>query len=171
MATIAPTDRELPIGTVLEARYKGQTYEATIVAEGDEKRYRLDDGSGRSYKSPSSAGSALRDGKATNGWAFWHVKGSAPTSDPEGPADPGEDVPEGEPAGPAAPEAPETPDEPEGDEVADPEKELVTATAPARRSRGRRADVPVFECGECSFRADSQEALVTHFEAEHSAAA
>ena len=37
-----------------------------------------DDGSvtveGQRFTSPSSAGSFVRDGKATNGWAFWAVE-------------------------------------------------------------------------------------------------
>jgi len=68
-------DRNLQVGTRLVARYKKEEYSATVV-EGEEGglRYRLDDG--REFKSLSSAGSAVMDGVACNGWRFWSVAGS-----------------------------------------------------------------------------------------------
>jgi len=71
---MALTDRNLTPGTRLVARYKKQEYMATVV-EGEKGglRYRLEDG--REFKSPSSAGSAVMDGQACNGWRFWSLDG------------------------------------------------------------------------------------------------
>ena len=52
----------------LYARYKGEEYRAWLRRSGS---IRFD---GKTYGSPSAAGSAARGGKATNGWAFWKVK-------------------------------------------------------------------------------------------------
>ena len=67
-------NRNLPAGTRLVARYKGQEYTAEVIEVDDGLRYRLEDG--REFKSPSSAGSAVTGGKACNGWRFWSLAGS-----------------------------------------------------------------------------------------------
>ncbi len=68
---MALEDRNLKPGTKLAARYKGEDYTAEVVEGEDGIRYRLADG--REFKSPSSAGSAIMDGKACNGWRFWSL--------------------------------------------------------------------------------------------------
>jgi hypothetical protein len=73
--TMTITDRNLSIGTQLSAKYKGQTYQATLVETEAGPRYRLDDG--REFKSPSAAGSAVMNGNACNGWAFWSLAGES----------------------------------------------------------------------------------------------
>jgi hypothetical protein len=52
----------------LRVRYKGKLYKAILRKDG-QIRY-----NGVNYKTPSAAGSALRDGRATNGWQFWHYE-------------------------------------------------------------------------------------------------
>ena len=64
-------DRDLKPGTQLVARYKGQEHSAEVVETEACIRYRLEDG--REFKSPSSAGSAIMEGKACNGWRFWSL--------------------------------------------------------------------------------------------------
>jgi hypothetical protein len=84
---MAITDRQLAPGTQLTAKYKGQTYTLDVVREDEQLRYRLADG--RTFKSPSSAGSAVMGGKACNGWAFWRLatsddaSGTQPTTGTE----------------------------------------------------------------------------------------
>ena len=68
---MALEDRNLKSGTKLAARYKGEDYSAEVVESGDGILYRLADGG--EFKSPSSAGSAIMDGKACNGWRFWSL--------------------------------------------------------------------------------------------------
>ena len=68
---MALEDRNLKAGTKLAARYKGEDFTAEVVKGEDGIRYRLADG--REFKSPSSAGSAILDGKACNGWRFWSL--------------------------------------------------------------------------------------------------
>ncbi len=72
---MAITDRNLSPGTRLVARYKGATYTAEVVQTDEGLRYRLEDG--REFKSPSSAGSAVMDGRAVNGWRFWTLADEA----------------------------------------------------------------------------------------------
>src|SRR3989304_5339898 len=67
-------DRNLAPGTKLVTRYKGKEYTAEVVKTEEGLRYRLEDG--REFKSPSSAGWALRGGSACNGWRFWSVAGT-----------------------------------------------------------------------------------------------
>jgi hypothetical protein len=50
------------------APYKGEVYKAWLRRSGSIRF------NGKTYDSPSAAGSAARGGKATNGWAFWRVK-------------------------------------------------------------------------------------------------
>jgi hypothetical protein len=75
MFTMAIQDRNLSAGTPLVAKYKGQQYQAEVVKTEAGPRYRLSDG--REFKSPSSAGSAVMDGKACNGWQFWSLASEA----------------------------------------------------------------------------------------------
>jgi hypothetical protein len=75
---MAIEDRNLPVGTRLEANYKKVQYVCTVEAgEGDEGlAFVLEDGS--RHKSPSAAGSKVMGGKAVNGWRFWSLEGAAP---------------------------------------------------------------------------------------------
>ena len=66
-------DGLLKAGVRLFCEYKGQTLEATLLADGDVKY------EGRQYSSPSAAGAAARQtvtGRqmSTNGWKFWQVE-------------------------------------------------------------------------------------------------
>ena len=65
-----------PAGTVLQGRFKGETYTAIIVeAEGSSgKRIRLGD---HLYPSLSSAAKAIT-GHPINGWRFWQPVGQDP---------------------------------------------------------------------------------------------
>ena len=76
---MAIQDRNLSVGTQLTAKYKGTVYQATLVETEAGPRYRLDDG--REFKSPSAAGSAVMNGHACNGWAFWSMAGEASAAD------------------------------------------------------------------------------------------
>ena len=62
-------------GTRLTANYKKQQYRCTVEAGGDGKLAFVFDG--KSYGSPSSAGTAVIGG-ACNGWRFWSIDGEAP---------------------------------------------------------------------------------------------
>ncbi len=68
---MAVKDRNLEAGTRLVARYKKREYKAAVVEAEGGIRYRLEDG--REFKSLSSAGSALMNGVACNGWRFWSL--------------------------------------------------------------------------------------------------
>jgi hypothetical protein len=74
-------NRELAPATKLVARYKAREHTAEVVATEDGLRYRLEDG--REFKSLSSAGSALMEGKACNGWRFWSLAGDKPAQGTE----------------------------------------------------------------------------------------
>jgi len=80
--TIDATQRKaMAAGQTLTAKYKGTQHTAEVVAgEGGKLLYRLADG--REFKSPSSAGSAVMDGTACNGWRFWSLADGAPTAKP-----------------------------------------------------------------------------------------
>jgi len=67
------TDRNLGAGTKLLATYKKQEVLCEVVETDEGVRYRLADG--RTFKSPSAAGSAVMGGVACNGWRFWTVEG------------------------------------------------------------------------------------------------
>ncbi len=73
-------ERKIESGTVLTARYKGETHTAEVVDTEAGQRFRLADG--RQFKSPSSAGKAVTGG-ACNGWVFWSVAGEE-TAKPKG---------------------------------------------------------------------------------------
>src|SRR5713226_2736452 len=96
---MAITNRDLPVGTVLRATFKKAAYRCTVEPdEQGRRRYRLDDG--RTFASPSAAGSAVMDGVACNGWRFWSLDGEAvPTSD-GAPQEPEAKSPKKAPAGP-----------------------------------------------------------------------
>ena len=75
-------NRDLDAGTKLVARYRGQ--EHTVLVVGDAKTglgFELD--SGTIYKSLSSAGKAVMNGVACNGWRFWSRAGEAVTETAE----------------------------------------------------------------------------------------
>jgi hypothetical protein len=65
---MAIENRNLAAGTKLWARYKGETHTAAVIEQEGSLVYQL--GDGRSFKSPSAAGTAIT-GKACNGWSFW----------------------------------------------------------------------------------------------------
>jgi hypothetical protein len=75
--------RELAVGTKLHATYKKTVYTCEVVGplEGNTtpqgNRYRLEDG--REFKSLSSAGKAVMNGMAVNGWRFWSQEGEIPS--------------------------------------------------------------------------------------------
>lgn len=62
---------KLTIGTVLVAKYKKQEHRLQVVAV-DPPLYQLVT-SGKTFKSPSAAGSAVMGGIACNGWRFWSL--------------------------------------------------------------------------------------------------
>jgi hypothetical protein len=70
---VAIENRNLEPGTVLVARYKGKEHRCEVVQTDEGLRYRVD---GQDYRSPSSAGKAVMDGVACNGWRFWSVEGT-----------------------------------------------------------------------------------------------
>ncbi len=74
---MAITNRDLPAGTKLVARYKGQHHAALVLVDDAGKPgYELD---GKTiYRSLSAAGSAVMGGTACNGWRFWSVEGTEP---------------------------------------------------------------------------------------------
>ena len=77
-------NRDLAAGTKLVARYRGQEHSVLVV--GDKEMglgFELDNRT--IYKSLSSAGKAVMNGVACNGWRFWSRAG-------EGAADTGEVV-------------------------------------------------------------------------------
>jgi hypothetical protein len=82
---MAITNRELPAGTTLVAKYKGKTWKAQVLIGDDGSRgYQLldDNGGGTEiFRSPSSAGSAVMNGTACNGWRFWSIEGDEPQPD------------------------------------------------------------------------------------------
>ena len=76
---------KLQPGTKLVATYKGTERRVEVVAGEDGKlRFRLDDG--REFKSPSSAGSAVMEGKACNGWRFFSIDDGQPKAVATAPA-------------------------------------------------------------------------------------
>jgi hypothetical protein len=68
-------------GTKLVAIYKKQHYVCTVEAGEEGKLAFIYDG--KSYGSPSSAGTAVI-GTACNGWRFWSIDGAAPASTTKG---------------------------------------------------------------------------------------
>jgi hypothetical protein len=70
-------NRDLKAGTKLVATYKKQEFTCEVVKTKDGVLYRLADG--QEFKSLSSAGSAVMNGSACNGWRFWSLEGEAKT--------------------------------------------------------------------------------------------
>jgi len=99
---------KLTEGTSLVARYKGTAHRTRVVTSEDGKLlFRLDNG--RTFKSPSSAGSAVMEGVACNGWRFWSIDdGAAPATKPRAAKKPAA-TPTAELAKPAATEPGTTP--------------------------------------------------------------
>ena len=73
-------NRDLPAGTKLVAKYKGQQYVCLVEAaeSGEGVLFALQ--GGKTHKSPSSAGMEVMGGKAVNGWRFWSVEGEVPAT-------------------------------------------------------------------------------------------
>lgn len=69
-------DRNLPAGTVLAGRYKGQTYRCTVLEHEGALAFALEDNS--IHKSPSAAASKIMNGASVNGWRFWSLEGELP---------------------------------------------------------------------------------------------
>lgn len=64
--------KKLAVGNKLVARHRKEDYSATVELGEDGKLcFRLADG--RTFKSPSAAGSAVMGGIACNGWRFWSL--------------------------------------------------------------------------------------------------
>jgi hypothetical protein len=70
------TNRNLPAGTVLAGRYKGQTYRCTVLEHEGKLAFSLDDDS--IHPSPSAAASKVMGGTSANGWRFWSLEGDLP---------------------------------------------------------------------------------------------
>jgi hypothetical protein len=79
-------NRSLTPGTRLVASYRKQHYACIVGVEDGRSVFTLEDG--RSFKSPSAAGSALMNGAACNGWRFWSVEGEMPAAPAETPEKP-----------------------------------------------------------------------------------
>jgi hypothetical protein len=75
-------NRILAPGTKLVATYKKTTFTCEVVSTPEgEIHFQLEDG--RLFTSPSSAGKAVMNGVACNGWRFWSLDGAAPTNAPK----------------------------------------------------------------------------------------
>lgn len=68
---MAIKDRNLIAGTELAAKYKGTSYSCKVKDSEDGLVSVLEDE--RQFNSLSSAGSAVMNGNAVNGWRFWSV--------------------------------------------------------------------------------------------------
>ena len=80
-------NRNLEVGTRLVANYKKAPYVCVVEAGNEGKlQYRVE-GIDKVFASPSSAGMAVMDGKAVNGWRFWSLEGEAKPAS-EDPASP-----------------------------------------------------------------------------------
>jgi len=70
-------NRDLAAGTKLVARYQGQEHSVLVMGDAETGLgFELDNGT--IYKSLSSAGKAVMNGVACNGWRFWSLEGEAP---------------------------------------------------------------------------------------------
>ena len=65
----------LSLTDTLHSDYNGKHFTATLI-QNDDLSVGIVCG-GTEYETPSAAGSAVRDDKATNGWTFWEVKDSS----------------------------------------------------------------------------------------------
>ena len=79
------TNRTLTPGTILSANYKKQVYTCTLVQTDEGPRYELQ--TGKRFKSPSAAGSAVMNGTACNGWSFWSRVGAEGLGEPPAPTE------------------------------------------------------------------------------------
>src|SRR5215207_5414476 len=70
-------NRDLPVGTRLEATYKKTRY-LCVVEAGEEGKLAFVLEDGKRFSSPSAAASAVMGGQAANGWRFWSIEGSEP---------------------------------------------------------------------------------------------
>lgn len=147
---MAITDRtSIKPGVKLVARYKSEVYHADVVEagipdkEGTELRFRVGN---HEFTSPSGAGSFVRGGKATNGWAFWTVD-----TEPAKPAKPAKAASAPKPRQRKTPESPQ--DSNQGLASA-PEGDVVSA----------EEAVPCAECGETF---PSVAAATEHYYATH----
>ena len=68
-------NRNLSPGTKLVATYKKQAHTCTVV---EQKGKTLFEYNGKTFTSPSAAGSAVMGGVYCNGWRFWSVEGTEP---------------------------------------------------------------------------------------------
>ena len=72
---MAIENRDLPVGSRLEAAYKKTRYICAVEAGEDGKlAFVLEDG--KRFGSPSAAASAVMGGQAANGWKFWSLEGT-----------------------------------------------------------------------------------------------
>src|SRR5678815_4236255 len=70
------TNRNLPAGSILAGRYKGQTYRCTVLENEGRLAYSLEDNS--IHPSPSAAASKVMGGVSANGWRFWSLESDLP---------------------------------------------------------------------------------------------
>jgi rubrerythrin len=73
-------NRNLNPGTTLVATYKKTQYTCTVVEQGGKTLYEY---GGKTFSSPSAAGSAVMGGTSCNGWRFWSLEGQAPVAKPK----------------------------------------------------------------------------------------
>jgi hypothetical protein len=79
---MAIENRDLAAGTKLVARYRGAEHSVLVVGDTETGLgFELDNGT--IYKSLSSAGKAVMNGVACNGWRFWSRAGEAVTETAE----------------------------------------------------------------------------------------
>jgi hypothetical protein len=83
---MAIENRDLAVGTKLAGRHKKTEHTCEVVQTDEGVRYQLADG--RSFKSPSSAASAVMGGVSANRWRFWSVEGTLPEAKPSEPDKP-----------------------------------------------------------------------------------
>jgi hypothetical protein len=170
---MAIQDRNLSVGTKLNARYKGQTYAAEVAEKEGKLVYRLADG--REFKSPSAAGTAI-SGLACNGWAFWSVGDSSENTGPVS------STRARKPARSTVHPAPkpqvkrgrrsQTPESPPSDEAAD---ASTTVDEPGESSTGELSthdpadDAPleVVRCAACGEEFQGVQAATEHYYAIH----
>lgn len=76
---MAIENRNLPGGTILTATYRKQEHHV-LVLEDDKGGLGFELDGSTIFKSLSAAGSAVMKGVACNGWRFWSVAGSEPTT-------------------------------------------------------------------------------------------
>lgn len=152
--TMAITDRYLPVGTKLVAKYLGTTYHAEVVQVDNAPRYRMTlAGETKDYKSPSAMGSAImgvdKAGKprTCNGWTFWSLDGG--------------EQPAATPA-PTGRTRRKKSDEPTTEPVVDPHAGLPII----------QSIDGTFECGECGDNfpgTDDRDAVAAHIRESHPA--